>query len=43
MLGGKDRKTLFVATNSGSGPAAALKTDGRIETIEVDVAGAGLP
>ncbi len=43
MLGGTDRKTLFVATNSGSGPAAALKTDGRIETIQVDIAGAGLP
>lgn len=43
MLGGKDRKTLFVATNSGSGPAMVHKTDGRIVTIDVDVAGAGLP
>lgn len=43
ILGGPDRKTLFVATNSGSGPAAAGKTDGRIETTGVDVPGAGLP
>ena len=43
MLGGGDRRTLFVATNSGSRPAMAHKTDGRIETIAVDVPGAGLP
>lgn len=43
MLGGADRKTLFVLTNSGSGPTMATKTDGRIETVAVDVAGAGLP
>ena len=43
MLGGPKRKTLFVLTNSGSGPAMGQKTDGRIETIEVDVPGAGLP
>ena len=43
MLGGKDRRTLFVVTNSGSGPAIAAKTDGRIETMRVDVPGAGLP
>jgi sugar lactone lactonase YvrE len=43
MLGGPDRRTLFVITNTGSGPAMAEKSDGRIETIRVDVPGAGLP
>jgi sugar lactone lactonase YvrE len=43
MLGGSDRRTLFVCTNSGSGPAMADKTDGRIETFPVDVPGAGWP
>jgi sugar lactone lactonase YvrE len=43
MLGGPDRRTLFVLTNTGSGPAMAAKRDGRIETYRVDVAGAGLP
>ncbi len=43
MLGGADRRTLYVCTNSGSGPAMAEKTDGRIEAIPVDVPGAGLP
>ena len=43
MLGGPDRRTLFVLTNTGSGPAMAQKTDGRIETYRVDVPGAGLP
>jgi sugar lactone lactonase YvrE len=43
MLGGPDRRTLFVLTNTGSGPAMADKTDGRIETYRVDVPGAGLP
>ncbi|HTS93733.1 MAG TPA: SMP-30/gluconolactonase/LRE family protein [Stellaceae bacterium] len=43
MLGGEDRRTLFLCTSSGSGPAMALKRDGRIESIRVDVPGAGLP
>jgi sugar lactone lactonase YvrE len=43
MLSGPDRRTLFVLTNTGSGPAMAEKTDGRIETYRVDVPGAGLP
>jgi hypothetical protein len=43
MLGGPDRHTLFVLTNTRSGPAMAQKTDGRIETYRVDVPGAGLP
>ena len=42
-LGGPDRRTLFVLTNTGSGPAMADKRDGRIETLVVDVPGAGLP
>jgi sugar lactone lactonase YvrE len=43
MLGGPDRRTLFICTNTGSGPQAATRTDGRIETTRVDVPGAGLP
>jgi sugar lactone lactonase YvrE len=43
MLGAADRRTLYVITNTGSGPAIADKRDGRIETMRVDVPGAGLP
>ena len=43
MLGGADRRTLFLCTSSGSGPAVAEKRDGKIEFVEVEVAGAGLP
>jgi sugar lactone lactonase YvrE len=43
MLGGPDRRTLFVLTNTGSGPAAAAKREGCIEVMQVDVPGAGLP
>jgi sugar lactone lactonase YvrE len=43
MLGGADRHTLFVVTNSGSGPSTADKRDGRIETMRVDVPGVGWP
>jgi sugar lactone lactonase YvrE len=43
MLGGVDRRTLFVLTNSGSGPSIAQKRDGRIEIMRVDVPGAGYP
>lgn len=43
MLGGPDRRTLFVVTNFGSGPEVMTSADGRIEIIEVDVPGAGLP
>jgi hypothetical protein len=43
MLGGPARRTLFILTNTGSGPAMAQKRDGRIETVEVAVPGAGLP
>jgi sugar lactone lactonase YvrE len=43
MLGGEDRRTLFICTSSGTGPAMASKRDGRIEFVRVDVPGAGLP
>ncbi|WP_119421026.1 SMP-30/gluconolactonase/LRE family protein [Desertibaculum subflavum] len=43
MLGGDDGRTLFILTNSGSGPAMGQKADGRIETVRVDVPHAGLP
>ena len=43
MLGGADRRTLYVCTSTASGPGMADKRDGRIETIRVDVPGAGLP
>jgi len=43
MLGGSDRRTLFICTNTNSGPDMADKRDGRIETVRVDVPGAGLP
>jgi sugar lactone lactonase YvrE len=43
MLGGPDRRTLFVCTNTGSGPAMGQKQDGRIEFMRVEVPGAGLP
>jgi len=43
MIGGADRRTLCVITNTGSGPAMGAKSDGRIETVHVDVPGAGLP
>ncbi|MGE0423299.1 MAG: SMP-30/gluconolactonase/LRE family protein [Reyranellaceae bacterium] len=43
MLGGDDRRTLYVVTNSASGPNVAAAKAGRIEAIRVDVPGAGLP
>jgi sugar lactone lactonase YvrE len=43
MLGGADRRTLFVCTSTGSGPAMADKRDGAIEIVRVEVPGAGLP
>ncbi|MGH7788554.1 MAG: SMP-30/gluconolactonase/LRE family protein [Candidatus Binatia bacterium] len=44
MLGGPQRRTLFICTASDGAPATsqALR-DGRIEIVEVDVPGAGLP
>lgn len=43
MLGGPERRTLFICTSSASGDEAAQRTDGRIEVVEVDTPGAGLP
>ena len=37
MLGGQDRRMLFVATSTHA------RTNGRIEVVEVDIPGAGLP
>lgn len=44
MLGGDDRRSLFVCTNRSFDPAAAVaQRAGRIEVVAVDVPGAGLP
>ena len=43
MLGGGRRRTLFVCTNTDSGPETAQRKEGRIETTRVAVTGAGLP
>ena len=44
MLGGADRRTLFIATASTSDPDQARRErGGRIESVRVDVPGAGLP
>ena len=44
MLGGPERKHLFLCTAGSSRPeACAQHRDGRIEVVEVDVAGVGLP
>jgi sugar lactone lactonase YvrE len=42
MLGGPQRRTLFITTTESLDPSDS-KARGRIETIQVDVAGAGLP
>ena len=42
-LGGEDRRTLYIVTCTNSGPQMADKRDGCIESIEVDVPGAGWP
>jgi sugar lactone lactonase YvrE len=43
MLGGDDRRTLFICTAAGSGPGAAEARRGRVEYCRVEVPGAGLP
>jgi sugar lactone lactonase YvrE len=44
MLGGPERRHLFVCTASSSQPEACESNrDGRIEIVQVDVPGAGLP
>jgi sugar lactone lactonase YvrE len=42
MLGGEDRRTLFIATTESLNPTDR-RARGLIETIQVDVPGAGLP
>ncbi|MCB1744166.1 MAG: SMP-30/gluconolactonase/LRE family protein, partial [Gammaproteobacteria bacterium] len=43
MLGGEDGCTLYVCTATGSGAHAEARRDGRIESIRVEHAHAGLP
>ncbi|HJN49133.1 MAG: SMP-30/gluconolactonase/LRE family protein [Pseudomonadales bacterium] len=44
MLGGEDRKTLFILTAESSSPAdSENKRSGRVEAVRVAVAGAGSP
>jgi sugar lactone lactonase YvrE len=43
MLGGPDRRTLFVCTAKEHDPARTGDRQGRIELVEVDVPGAGWP
>jgi sugar lactone lactonase YvrE len=42
ILGGPDRRTLFVLTPAANQPGAT-RASGRVEIVEVDVPGAGLP
>jgi sugar lactone lactonase YvrE len=43
VLGGTDGRTLYVATNTTSGPEAARAGQGRIEALRVDVPSGGSP
>ncbi len=43
MLGGPDRRTLFICTCLQSGPGTAELRSGRIEMVDVSVPGAGWP
>jgi len=44
MLGGEDRRTLFMCTAPSSDPQETVRArSGHIESLEVDVPGAGLP
>ena len=44
VLGGADRRTLFLCTTGGLAKQEVLdQMDGRIETVQVDVAGDGIP
>ncbi len=43
MLGGPDRKTLFICTAASSDPAKTQGCLGRIEVVDVAVPGVGLP
>jgi sugar lactone lactonase YvrE len=43
MLGGPERRTLFVCTAGALDPEATRERTGRIEAIDVEVPGAGWP
>jgi sugar lactone lactonase YvrE len=43
MLGGAERRTLFICTAADSDPAKTGNRTGRIERLDVEVPGAGLP
>ena len=44
MLGGKERKTLYVILSNSSDPEEAkLSPEGEIHSIEVDIPGTGKP
>jgi len=43
MLGGEDGRTLYMVTAPTSGQEAHHNPAGRIESVRVDVPGAGLP
>ena len=43
MLGGPERRTLFLLESVGSRPGQSKRGDGRIRAVEVDVPGAGFP
>ena len=44
MLGGPDRRTLFLVSSSDAYPAKLVGTRlSRVETVRVDVPGAGFP
>jgi len=43
MLGGADGRTLFICTNTGSGPEIANQKSGKIETVQVAIPKAGRP
>lgn len=43
MLGGADRRTLFICTSPSSGIDETTSCEGRIEIVDVEVPGAGLP
>jgi sugar lactone lactonase YvrE len=43
MLGGPERRTLFLCTAADSDPEKTHACGGRIETVEVEVPGAGIP
>jgi sugar lactone lactonase YvrE len=43
MLGGPDRRTLFMLESVGSNPSKSERGHGRIRSVSVDVPGAGWP